>query len=31
MTDYGVTPPSVPFTVVQPGAVLEFQLNLTKA
>jgi len=31
MTDYGVTPPSVPFTVVQPDAVLEFQLNLTKA
>jgi polyisoprenoid-binding protein YceI len=30
MTDYGVTPPSVPFTAVQPDAVLEFQLNLTK-
>lgn len=31
MTDYGVTPPSVPFTAVQPDAVLEFELNLTKA
>ncbi len=30
MTDYGITPPTVPFTTVQPDVVLEFQLNLMK-
>jgi polyisoprenoid-binding protein YceI len=31
MTDYGITPPSVGFTTVQPAATIEFQLNLTQS
>jgi polyisoprenoid-binding protein YceI len=31
MSDYGVTPPSIGFTTVQPAATLEFQVNLTKS
>ena len=31
MTDYGVTPPQVPFTTAQSAATIEFQLNLTRA
>lgn len=31
MTDFGVSPPSVPFTTVQPAVTIEFQVNLTKA
>jgi hypothetical protein len=31
MTDYGITPPTVGFTTVQPAVTIEFQLNLTKA
>ena len=30
MTAFGVSPPTVPFTSVQPAITLEFQLNLTK-
>ena len=28
MTDYGISPPSVGFTTVQPEVTIEFQLNL---
>jgi polyisoprenoid-binding protein YceI len=31
MTDYGVSPPQVPFTAVDPTAIIEFDLFLTKA
>jgi polyisoprenoid-binding protein YceI len=31
MTDFGVSPPQVPITAVQPQVTLEFQLNLVKA
>lgn len=31
MTDFGVNPPQIPITVVQPQVTLEFQLNLAKA
>src|SRR5438445_4466890 len=31
MTDYGISPPSVGFTTVQPAVTLEFQLSLTQA
>ena len=31
MTDYGISPPSVPFTVVQPAVTVEFSLNLSQA
>jgi polyisoprenoid-binding protein YceI len=31
MTDFGVSPPQVPITTVQPQVTLEFQLNLVKA
>jgi len=31
MTDYGVTPPSVPFTTVDPQVTIEFDIFLTKA
>jgi polyisoprenoid-binding protein YceI len=31
MTDYGITPPTVGFTTVQPAATIEFQLNLTQS
>ena len=31
MTDYGISPPNVGFTTVQPAVTLEFQLNLTQA
>jgi len=31
MTDYGVSPPSVPFTTVDPQVTVEFQIFLTKA
>ena len=30
MSDYGITPPSVGFTTVQPAVTIEFQLNLTQ-
>ena len=30
MSDYGITPPSVPFTSVQSAVTIEFQVNLTK-
>ena len=30
MTDYGISPPSVGFTTVQPAVTLEFQLSLTQ-
>jgi hypothetical protein len=30
MTDYGVSPPSVPFTTVDPQVTIEFQIFLTK-
>jgi polyisoprenoid-binding protein YceI len=30
MTDFGISPPTVPFTSVEPAITLEFQLNLTK-
>ena len=30
MTDFGVNPPSVPFTVVQPQVTIELSLNLTQ-
>ena len=30
MSDYGITPPSVPFTTVQTAVTIEFQVNLTK-
>jgi polyisoprenoid-binding protein YceI len=30
MTAFGISPPTVPFTSVQPAITLEFQLNLTK-
>lgn len=29
MTDFGVSPPSIGFTTVQPGVTIEFSLNLT--
>jgi polyisoprenoid-binding protein YceI len=31
MTGYGISPPSVGFTTVQPAVTLEFQLNLSRA
>jgi polyisoprenoid-binding protein YceI len=31
MTDFGISPPQVPITTVQPQVTLEFQLNLVKA
>ena len=31
MTDYGVTPPSVPFTTVDPQVTIEFDIFMTKA
>jgi polyisoprenoid-binding protein YceI len=31
MTDFGVSPPQVPITAVQPQVTLEFQLKLVKA
>jgi len=31
MTDYGVNPPQVPITTVQPRATIEFQIELAKA
>lgn len=31
MTDFGINPPQVPITTVQPGVTLEFQLVLVKA
>ena len=31
MTDYGITPPSVPFTTVDPQVTIEFDIFLTKA
>jgi len=31
MTDYGVSPPSVPFTTVDSQVTIEFQLFLTKS
>ena len=31
MTAFGISPPTVPFTTVEPAITLEFQLNLTKA
>lgn len=31
MTDYGVTPPSVPFTTVDPQVTIEFDIFLTKS
>ena len=31
MTDFGVSPPQIPITTVQPKVTLEFQLSLTKA
>jgi polyisoprenoid-binding protein YceI len=31
MTDYGITPPSVPFTTVDPQVTIEFDVFLTKA
>lgn len=30
MTDYGITPPQVPFTVVQPAVTIEFSLNIAR-
>jgi len=30
MTDYGISPPSVGFTTVQPAVTVEFQLDLSK-
>ena len=29
MTDFGISPPALPITVVQPTVTIEFQLNLT--
>ena len=29
MTDFGISPPALPITVVQPAVTIEFQLNLT--
>jgi len=31
MTEYGITPPSVPFTTVDPQVTIEFDVFLTKA
>lgn len=31
MTDYGIQPPHVPFTTVQPAVTIEVQVNLAKA
>jgi hypothetical protein len=31
MTDYGVTPPSVPFTTVDSQVTIEFHIFLTKS
>jgi len=31
MTDFGISPPQVSITVVQPAVTIEFQLNLTSA
>jgi hypothetical protein len=31
MTDYGVEPPQVPITTVQPQVTIEFQLVLTRS
>ena len=31
MTDFGITPPRVPITTVEPGVVLDFKLVLTRA
>jgi len=31
MTDYGINPPSIGFTTVQPAVTIEFQVNLGKA
>jgi polyisoprenoid-binding protein YceI len=31
MTDYGITPPSVPFATVDPQVTIEFDVFLTKA
>jgi polyisoprenoid-binding protein YceI len=31
MTDFGITPPHVPITTVEPGVVLDFKLVLTRA
>lgn len=30
MTDFGVSPPSIGFTTVQPAMTIEFSLNLTQ-
>ena len=29
MTDFGINPPTIGFTTVQPATTIEFQLNLT--
>ena len=31
MTDFGISPPALPITVVQPQVTIEFKLNLTRA
>ena len=31
MTDFGVTPPQLSITVVQPQVTVEFQLNFTRS
>jgi len=31
MTDYGVTPPSVPFTTVDPQVTIDFHIFLARA
>jgi hypothetical protein len=31
MTDFGISPPQVPITTVDPAVTLDFQLILTKA
>jgi polyisoprenoid-binding protein YceI len=31
MTDFGITPPRVPITVVQPNVTIEFKLNFTRS
>jgi hypothetical protein len=30
MTDFGVSPPTIGFTTVQPAVTIEFSLNLTQ-
>jgi polyisoprenoid-binding protein YceI len=31
MTDFGINPPSIGFTTVQPAVTIEFSLNLTQS